>query len=140
MLTIFFDGACPLCNTEMQSLKKHDRNDIITLVDIHTEGFENLYPNINVENALKILHGVYQGKLLLGLEVTHRAWTIVGKGFWVAPLNWPIVKTLSHLIYLCIAKYRHPISSFFAKVFNLKANSCNSGACYDKSKNSHHRR
>lgn len=132
MLTIFYDGACPLCYTEMQSLKKHDDKGVINLVDLQNKDFEKLYPNINVNNALKILHGQYEGKLLLGLEVTHRAWTLVGKGVWVAPLNWPILKTLCHWVYLIIARYRHPISSVLSKVFKLKANNCNSGTCFDK--------
>lgn len=140
MLKIFFDGACPLCNTEMQSLKKHDDKNVITLVDLQNKDFETLYPDINVNNALKILHGHYEGKLLLGLEVTHRAWTLVGKGAWVAPLNWPIFKTLFHWVYLVIARYRHPISSIFSKVFRLKANQCDSGVCFDKSTNTYRRR
>jgi predicted DCC family thiol-disulfide oxidoreductase YuxK len=139
MLTIFFDGNCPLCNAEMKSLKKHDNKNVIKLVDVHNTEFAKSYPEINMTDALKILHGQYQGELLLGLEVTHRAWTLVGKGFWVAPLNWPILKTLSHLLYLGIAKYRQPISSTLAKLFNLKTN-CNSGVCFDKSTNTHHRR
>ena len=94
--------------------------------------FQHLYPEINVEQALKILHGTYQGKRLLGLEVTHRAWTLIGKGFWVAPLNWPILKTVSHWVYLGIAKYRHPISTALAKVFNIKATNCRQGVCVEK--------
>lgn len=81
MLTIFYDGNCPLCVTEMDHLKKHDNNQLIELINIHNKGFAQLYPDIEFNNAMKILHGTYQGKLLLGLEVTHRAWTIVGKGF-----------------------------------------------------------
>ncbi len=89
---------------------------------------------------MKILHGTYQGQTLLGLQVTHRAWTIVGKGFWVAPLNWPIIKTLSHYVYLGVAKYRHPISNVISKLFHLNANTCKTGVCYVKSPNTHHRR
>ena len=138
MLTIFYDGNCPLCATEMNHLKEHDKKNTIFLVDIHQDGFESLYPNIDFSAAMKILHATYNGKLLLGLEVTHRAWTIVGKGFWVAPLNWPVIKTLSHWVYLGLAKYRHQISSFFAKVFGIKTTNCISGTCYDKSTNTDH--
>ena len=81
---------------------------------------------------MKILHADYNGKLLLGLEVTHRAWTLVGKGFWVAPLNWPIIKTLSHWFYLGLAKYRHQISFVLAKLFRLNNKTCTKGTCYEK--------
>lgn len=132
MLEIYYDGNCPLCATEMNHLKKHDINNMISLVNIHQEDFDSQYSSVDFDNAMKILHGHYKGELLLGLEVTHRAWTIVGKGFWVAPLNWPIVKPLSHQIYLVVAKYRHQISSFLAKIFNIKNPTCNTGVCDNK--------
>ena len=98
MLTIFYDGNCPLCATEMAHLKKHDQNNVISLVDIHQNDFAAIYPSVSFDAAMKILHGHYNGQLLLGLAVTHRAWTLVGKGFWVAPLNWPVFKTISHWV------------------------------------------
>ncbi|MFQ3267080.1 MAG: putative DCC family thiol-disulfide oxidoreductase YuxK [Colwellia sp.] len=140
MLTIFYDGNCPMCSIEMEHLKKFDKDNVIILVDIHQKDFETLYPTVIFGDAMKILHGHYNDKTLLGLEVTHRAWTMVGKGFWVAPLNWPVIKTLSHWVYLGLAKYRHEISAFLAKRFGLKATHCISGTCYDNSTNADHRR
>ncbi|MCG6202055.1 thiol-disulfide oxidoreductase DCC family protein [Psychromonas antarctica] len=140
MLTIFYDGQCPMCSTEMRHLKQHDKNNLITLEDIHQDDFAALYPDINFTDAMKILHGNYQGKLLLGLAVTHRAWTLVGKGFWVAPLNWPGIKTLSHWGYLGLAKYRQPISTCLSKLPGVKVGNCTSGTCYDKPTNVNHRR
>ena len=140
MLTIFYDGNCPLCATEMAQLKKHDQNSLITLVDIHQENFATLHPSVSFDGAMKILHGHYNGQVLLGLAVTHRAWTIVGKGFWVAPLNWPVIKTVSHWVYLGLARYRHPISALIAKLFNIKTTHCNSGTCHDNRTNTDHRR
>ena len=140
MLTIFFDGNCPMCLAEMRHLKKHDSHNNITLINIHQENFQQLHPEINPIAAMKILHGMYKGQLLLGLAVTHRAWTLVGKGFWVAPLNWPIVKTISHWVYLGVAKFRHPISAILAKLFGLPNSQCSAGTCYDNTTNTHHRR
>lgn len=140
MLTIFYDGNCPMCATEMAHLKKHDTDNRISLVDIHQDDFSARYPSVCFDDAMKILHGHYKSQLLLGLEVTHRAWTLVGKGFWVAPLNWPIIKTISHWIYLGLAKYRHPISALLAKIFKIKTTHCTSGTCYDNPTNTDHRR
>ncbi|GGI82645.1 redox protein [Shewanella hanedai] len=140
MLTIFYDAKCPLCLTEMEHLKLFDKDNLITLVDLHQQDFKIRYPEIEFAKAMAILHGTYEGKQLLGLAVTHRAWTLVGKGFWVAPLNWPIIKTLSHWLYLGLAKYRHQISAFIAKFFGIKTKHCNSGTCYDNSTDTDHRR
>ncbi|MFT5815907.1 MAG: putative DCC family thiol-disulfide oxidoreductase YuxK, partial [Psychroserpens sp.] len=73
MLTIFYDGNCPLCATEMAHLKKHDQNNVISLVDIHQNDFAAIYPSVSFDAAMIILHGHYNGQLLLGLAVTHRA-------------------------------------------------------------------
>ena len=135
ILTIFYDGACPLCCAEMELLLRKDSDNKICLIDIHSEEFVTKATEFNVSDAMKILHGTYQGELLLGLAVTHRAWTLVGKGFLVAPLNWPIVKPLSHQLYLLVAKHRQAISSFLAKVFKLNSQQCNKGTCYDNRAN-----
>lgn len=140
MLTIFYDGNCPMCLAEMNHLKKCDKNNHINLINIHQQDFQQQYPEIKADAAMKILHGLYNGQLLLGLAVTHRAWTLVGKGFWVAPLNWPIIKTISHWVYLILAKFRHPISAVLAKIFGLPNTQCSSGTCYDNSANTHRRR
>ncbi|WP_111980144.1 thiol-disulfide oxidoreductase DCC family protein [Algibacillus agarilyticus] len=139
-LNIFYDGQCPLCVTEMAHLKRHDSNNVISLIDIHQDDFARLYPKVKYDEAMRILQGEYQGRMLLGLAVTHRAWTLVGKGFWVAPLDWPIIKPISHLIYLGMAKYRHPISALAAAVFKIKISKCGSGVCYDKPKGVNNRR
>ncbi len=140
MLTIFYDGNCPLCATEMAHLKKYDAKNKIQLVNIHEDDFSTRYPSVCFDEAMKILHGHYNAQLLLGLAVTHRAWTLVGKGFWVAPLNWPIIKTISHWVYLGLAKYRHQISALLAKVFNIKTTHCTAGACYEHRANLDNRR
>lgn len=131
-LIIFYDGQCPLCSAEMTSLKSHDNNNQITLIDLHSTEFTQDYPNISFDKAMQILHGYYQGKILLGLQVTHRAWTLVGKGFWVAPLNWPIFKNISHWVYLLVAKFRHPISTAFASIFVMTQTKCDSTDCDNK--------
>jgi predicted DCC family thiol-disulfide oxidoreductase YuxK len=118
-----------MCATEMIHLKRNDTKNVIHLVDIHQPKFNQLYPEINFQNAMKILHGEHKGDILLGLEVTHKAWTLVGKGFWVAPLNWPVFRTVSHWIYLLLAKYRHQISYVLAKFLGIKIEKCQSNTC-----------
>lgn len=131
-LVIFYDGNCPLCSLEMQKLKRQDTNNQIELVNLHQENINTLYPDINVDKAMRILHGVYHNELLLGLNVTHRAWTLVGKGAFVAPLQLPIVKQLAHWVYLLVAKYRHPISQFMYMRLGIGATICEQGVCNEK--------
>ena len=108
--------------------------------DLHQENFEDLFPAIDFHRAMKILHAQFQGKILLGLDVTHRAWTLVGKGRLVAPLQFPVIKPLSHWVYLVLAKYRHPISSFMYRRFGIGLNTCEQGVCYEKPSKLNNRR
>jgi predicted DCC family thiol-disulfide oxidoreductase YuxK len=138
-LTIFYDGNCPLCCAEMDKLKHYDSENNLVLIDLHQKNFNAQFPLINVDKAMAILHGVYHGEILLGLDVTHRAWTIVGKGAWVAPLQLPIIKQFSNIAYRLLAKYRHPISDCLHKRFGVGVKTCDKGTCYDKSSNVNHR-
>lgn len=112
-LTIYYDGQCPLCATEMRHLKHCDREHNIQLVDLHQPDFASAYPHIDKTAAMQVLHADYRGELLTGLDVTHRAWNLVGKGFWVAPLGWSILKPLWRTIYRFFARHRHTISRLF---------------------------
>jgi predicted DCC family thiol-disulfide oxidoreductase YuxK len=140
ILTIYYDGKCPLCSLEMHKLKRYDSKQLITLIDLQQDGFSEKFPHINVEKALAILHGEYQGKLLLALDVTHRAWTLVGRGALVAPLQFPVVKQLAHQGYLILAKYRYPISQCLYQRFGIGLPPCDQGTCYAKPNNTDHRR
>lgn len=138
-LTIFYDGKCPLCTMEMQKLKGYDTKNLIILENLHQENFESLFPHISIDKAMDMLHGQYKGKILLALDVTHRAWTLIGRGALVAPLQLPVVKQVAHLGYLFLAKYRQPISNCMYERFGIGIKPCEEGTCYDKPNNTHRR-
>lgn len=110
-LTIFYDGGCPLCVSEMRHLCRLDREHKITVQDVHAEGFSQRFPHIDPVRADRILHGqLANGDMIYALDVTYTAWTLVGKRHWVAVLRWPLVKLVSHWVYLFFAKHRSRIS------------------------------
>lgn len=110
-LKIFYDGGCPLCLSEMKHLLKLDQQKKIELVDIHQDEFEKKYPHIIREEADKILHGeLADGTILLGLDVTHKAWSLVGKGQWIVILRLPFISLIADFAYLQFARHRHFLS------------------------------
>ena len=110
-LKIFYDGGCPLCLSEMKHLMKLDQQQKIDLVDINQESFQAKYPDINREKADRILHGqLANGKILLGLDVTYKAWNLVEKGKWIAIIRWPIIRIFADFAYLQFARHRHFLS------------------------------
>ena len=111
ILKIYYDNHCPLCLFEMQQLKSHDHNENISLIKIHDANFSTQHPHINPLEAIRILHGqLNTGELLLGLDVTCKAWDLVGKHKWLKLLRWPVIRVLADTTYLFFARYRSTIS------------------------------
>lgn len=122
-LIIFFDGNCPMCLNEMCSLKKYDRLNHLQLIDIHDDEKMRGFPQVDKQHALNVLHGLYRGKLLLGLDVTVSAWDLVGRHKWLKITRLPLLKGVFDKIYLLFAKHRMQISSFLFKE-TCSTNSC----------------
>ncbi|WP_252374631.1 thiol-disulfide oxidoreductase DCC family protein, partial [Vibrio parahaemolyticus] len=115
---------CPLCAKEMKALKQRDSKQHIKTVDIYSDTFAD-YPQIDPEQANTILHALNEkGELLLGLDVTHRAWQLVGRGWLYAPLRWRLVKPVADWLYLKFAKNRYRVSYWLTGTSR-----CNSGSC-----------
>ncbi|MBI3188764.1 MAG: DUF393 domain-containing protein [Gammaproteobacteria bacterium] len=110
-LTIFYDSQCPLCLAEMQQLKKLDKTGSLGFANLHDADFEERYPHIDKVYANRILHGQLDtGEILLGLDVTCKAWSLAGKHRWLAILRWPVIRILADSIYLLFARHRYRIS------------------------------
>ena len=124
-LTIFYDSACPLCSNEMAQLKKHDRLHKIHLEDLNSADLLTRYPNLDIEKANTILHGLTSdGKMLLGLDVTAMAWGLTGKHCWVKLLRLPLIKPVADKAYLAFAKNRYNISYLLTGKKRCISNSC----------------
>ena len=110
-LIIFYDASCPLCVAEMRQLKLYDVDNRIVLANLHDEDFSQRYPHIDPVHAYRILHGqLGDGTLLKGLDVTCRAWSLVGRHKWLNVLRWPVIRFFADAIYLFFARYRNRIS------------------------------
>ncbi len=109
-LTLFYDGRCPLCVAEMESLRRHDHHHRLQLEDIFQPGLQQRYPQLDLWRALQVLHGVdEQGRWWLGLDVTARAWSLVGvtRYNW---LRWPLVRPVADSCYRAFACHRYTLS------------------------------
>lgn len=113
MLTIFYDGYCPLCTAEMDTLRSLDTHKKLQLEDIHASSFQERFPHIDPVAADKLLHGQLEnGQIIKGLDVTCLAWKLVGKHKWMQTLRWPVIRVFADWGYHFFARYRHQISSF----------------------------
>jgi len=110
-LIIFYDGGCPLCVKEMRHLKRLDKEGRIQFENVNEPDFSQRYPQVEVAKANQYLHGqVSSGEMIYGLDVTHEAWSLVGKGWIIAPLRWPVIRWFADKTYLFFARNRNRIS------------------------------
>ncbi|BDX08169.1 thiol-disulfide oxidoreductase DCC family protein [Planctobacterium marinum] len=113
-LTILYDGQCPLCVKEMRHLMKADSQHKIQLADINAPDFTTRFPEVSHQAAMSKLHGYLEDQssktLVTGLDVTYHAWRLVGKGWLIAPLRWPVIKVIADYCYLKFAKNRFTLS------------------------------
>ncbi|MCE2570917.1 thiol-disulfide oxidoreductase DCC family protein [Motilimonas eburnea] len=132
-LTIFYDALCPLCKREMKHIKQRDHLNKVALVDINQIDFEQRYPHICRQKANDILHGqTASGEILLGLDVTHQAWSLIGYGKWVSLLRKPLIKPVADKAYLLFAKHRYNISLLLTGKKRLEYQACNDNTCSTK--------
>jgi predicted DCC family thiol-disulfide oxidoreductase YuxK len=129
-LTLFYDSQCPLCVAEMRRLKAFDSAGRMAFADLHAPDFIERYPHVDRLKACRILHGqLDSGELLLGLDVTHLAWSLAGRHKWLALLRWPLVKPAADAVYLLFARCRYGISWLLTG--KSRCNSCSLDALKD---------
>ncbi len=125
VLTLFYDGFCPLCVREMAQLRQIDKQGVLQLVDIQLADSQALYPQIDFGEASRILLALTaDGRLLRGLDSTHAAWSAVGLGYRTAWLRWPVIRWFADRAYLYFAANRYRISYWLTGQAR-----CDNGSC-----------
>ncbi|MCG3863783.1 MULTISPECIES: DUF393 domain-containing protein [unclassified Photobacterium] len=116
-MIIFYDGSCPLCIAEMKQLRQlNEHHKKLQFEDILVPDFNQRFPDISKEKASSILHGLLttqtgdEQQLLLGLDVTYKAWNLVGKKKWLKILRLPVIRIVADKAYLFFARNRYRIS------------------------------
>ena len=108
----------------MRHLQKLDTAGNIAFENIYEADFCGRFPQIDQQQADRILHGqTGEGDMLFGLDVTYRAWVLVGKRKWVAVLRWPLIKVFADIGYLFFARNRYTISRLLTG--QSRCDSCN---------------
>lgn len=124
-LTIFYDGRCPLCIAEMTRLQKLDKQHHIALINLQENNLTQRYPELNQARAMNILQGrLDNGRYIEGLDVTHKAWSLAGRGHWTFMLRLPFLKWVFDFIYLLFARHRYRISGWLTGQSKVNCTVC----------------
>jgi predicted DCC family thiol-disulfide oxidoreductase YuxK len=110
-LTLFYDGACPLCQAEILFLSGRNQAGLLNFVDINSKAYDPLKVGVSCEEALAAMYGQYaDGTLIHGVTVFPEAYRRAD----LPSLAWifsrksmqPVLK----MGYRFFAKNRHAIS------------------------------
>lgn len=79
-LTLFYDGACPLCQAEILFLSKRNEAGLLNFVDINSALYDPQKIGITCEQALAAMYGnSLMARSLMALLFFQRP--IVGRGY-----------------------------------------------------------
>lgn len=100
--TLYYDGACPLCNAEISKLGTLC-DDSLELVNVHDMDVSER----DAEAMLKLLHyRTKDGETLVGLDANVAAWQHTHWGFIFRPLRWPVIRQIADRVYAFWAERR----------------------------------
>jgi predicted DCC family thiol-disulfide oxidoreductase YuxK len=85
-VTVFYDGACPLCAKEISFYRQRDPSGALHFVDISLEDSLNVLAThgLSFDAAMQELHVVRDGKLFKGVDAFTQIWDALPAFKWLA--------------------------------------------------------
>jgi predicted DCC family thiol-disulfide oxidoreductase YuxK len=81
-LTVFFDGACPICDREIALMRRLDRRRRLVFCDFSRPNYDTALINISPVELGRVIHARWvDGTVITGVEVFRAMWEAVGLGF-----------------------------------------------------------
>jgi len=113
-LTLYFDGHCALCISEVQRLRRWDRHGRLGFVDITQADFSPAALGVDIAALRTLMHSrTSDGRMLTGVDSIVAAYTLVGRGWMVWPLRVAPLRALWASAYRCLARNRYRLSRLF---------------------------
>jgi predicted DCC family thiol-disulfide oxidoreductase YuxK len=110
-LTLYYDGKCPFCRTEMARLGRWDRAGRLAFVDMSVPGFDPSHLGVTMAQMdREMVSQRADGTILSGTESILAAYPLVGRGWVVWPLRVPVLRGLLSWLYRLFARNRYRMS------------------------------
>jgi predicted DCC family thiol-disulfide oxidoreductase YuxK len=108
LLTLLYDGGCPLCLREVNFLRHRDRRGAIRFVDLDDPDYNpQRWGDISYREGMARIHALDRhGTVLRDVAVFREAYRLVGLGWLYAPTSWPLIAPIVNRIYAIWAKQR----------------------------------
>ncbi|QWD73877.1 DUF393 domain-containing protein [Polynucleobacter sp. TSB-Sco08W16] len=113
-LTLFYDGACPLCQAEILFLGGRNQAGLLDFVDINSDQYNPAAVGVSCEQALAAMYGQYaDGVLISGVAVFPEAYRRAELPFMAWLFSRKVLQPFLRFGYRFFAKNRHAISQIF---------------------------
>ena len=110
-LTLFYDGACPLCQAEILFLSGRNKAHLLGFIDINSAQYDPMKVGVSCEQALAAMYGQYaDGTLINGVSVFPEAYRRADLPFLAWIFSRPVLQPMLQVGYRFFAKNRHAIS------------------------------
>jgi len=108
-LTLFYDGACPLCRHEINHYKKKDKSrQLIEFIDIVSPDFSAKEYGLDPQQIHAKMHAKKStGQIVTGVDSFLAIWELFPEYRWLHQfIGNPLVKPLAKMGYWCFARIR----------------------------------
>jgi predicted DCC family thiol-disulfide oxidoreductase YuxK len=107
-LTLYYESACALCDSEMRNLMLRNHAGLLRFVDVSAPDFDTPPPGCQMQDLLDTIHAqCADGSVIHGVDVFRHAYTAVGLPGISRALSLPLLRPLSDALYPWVARHRH---------------------------------
>jgi predicted DCC family thiol-disulfide oxidoreductase YuxK len=106
-LTVFFDGACPICVREIVLMRRLDRRRRLVCCDFSRPDYDTASINISPAELGRVIHARWaDGSVITGVDVFRAMWEAVGLGLLAKLSRLSLVEPLVLKTYAWFARNR----------------------------------
>ena len=107
-LTVYYDGACPLCSREINAYRRRQGADRIQWQDITASDFDAAAVGLNAAALRARFHArLRNGQVVTGVDAFLAIWRELPGLEWLARIaSLPVLRQLLDMGYFCFAKLR----------------------------------
>jgi predicted DCC family thiol-disulfide oxidoreductase YuxK len=129
-LTVFFDGACPICNREIALMKRLDRLQQLEFCDFSAQEYDAASSGFAAADLGTVIHARWaDGSVITGVEVFRAMWEAVGLGFLARLSRLSLVEPLVLNAYAWFARNRLRLTG--------RSHACTGDVCRSASSSRH---
>lgn len=113
-VTVWYDGACPLCLREIALMRRLDRRDAINFVDVSVSGAPNC--PIDQSKLIERFHVSEDGNLFSGAAAFAAMWRAIPllRPLGLLAHNRMVLRALEHL-YILFLRYRPKLQQWVSR-------------------------